>query len=284
MPSIQSLLRGSLFAGLALSAPAALAEPVADLVSKLPPHVTEAQVIKIGAPRTVPPHIFMQGNELQGIAVELSKAMEPLLGVSFEFLDMQWPGIIPGLQSGGIDLSMAMMSYKEERKELFNMIPYINDRTALLVMVDGTPFAGTDQDLCGKKIGAVQATWFVDLVVGADKRCKEAGLPAIEIMQYSANSGVLAAIQSYAVDGWLHTAVELSAVAASFGDQAKVVAIEGPEWAVGALTISADKSQLGLAEALLGAMNILKADGTYDAILQKHHIKDLGFDSFAINP
>ena len=255
-----------------------------ELAVKLPAHVTSEGVIKIGSPRTVPPHIFMVGNDLSGIAVDLTKAMEPILGVPFEFLDMQWPGIIPGLQSGSIDLSMAMMSYKEDRKELFNMIPYINDRVSLLTMRDGTEFDGTDQGLCGKRIGTVQASWFVDLAQAANKRCTDAGLAEVEVMQYSANSGVLAAIQSSAVDGWLHTAVELSAVAASLEDRGQIIAIEGPDWQTGALTIATAKSETGLAEALQGAMTILKENGTYDEILAKYHVKDMGFDAFAINP
>ncbi len=275
----------ALAAGLLLGASGlASAQVVAELADKLPDTVKESKVIKVGAPQTIPPHVFLQDGQMTGVAVDLARAMEPILGVTFEFQDMQWPGIIPGLQSGSIDVSMGIISFKEDRKEILNMMPYIKDAISLLVPTANTDITSDDKTLCGKRVGAVQASWFVDLAVGASERCTAAGLPAIEVQQYSNNAGILAAFQSGSVDAWLHTAVELLAIKATLEGSAKLVDLAGPDWATGAITMSTSKDQLGLAEALDGAMDQLVADGTYKKILDKYTVGELAVEAVDINP
>lgn len=262
----------------------AFADVDAELVAKLPDSIRESKVIKVGTPRTIPPHVYLKDDQLTGVAVELADAMEPILGVTFEFQDMQWPGIIPGLQSGAIDLSMGMISFKEDRKEILNMMPYIKDAVSLLVSAENTDITGDEKTLCGKKVGAVQASWFVDLATAASTRCEEAGLPKLEVLEFANNAGVLSAFQSRSVDAWLHTAVELVAVKTALEGTAKMVDLEGSDWATGNITLATGKEQLGLAEAIDGAMNKLIADGTYKAILDKYTVGELAVDSIMINP
>lgn len=262
----------------------ALAQAVDALVAKLPDSVKSAGVIKVGAPQTIKPHVFLDGDKLTGVAVDLANEIGPMLGVKFEWVDMQWPGIIPGLQSGAIDLSVGMISYKPDRKEILNMIPYINDANSLLVASTNTDITEDDQSLCGKKVGVVQASWFLDLATAASKRCTDAGKPAIEILQYSANAGVQAAFQSGSIDAWLHTAVELVAIRQALGDSAKIVNLGGDNWKTGAITMSTSKDQQGLAEALQGAMQKLVDDGRYKAILDKYSVGDLAIPTMTINP
>ncbi|MDF0601264.1 transporter substrate-binding domain-containing protein [Psychromarinibacter sp. C21-152] len=277
-----ALAIGALIAGTWQTA--AVAEPDADLVAKLPEQIVESGVIKVGAPRTIPPHVYLEDNELTGVAVELAHAMEPILGVTFDFRDMQWPGIIPGLQSGAIDLSMGMISFREERKEILNMMPYIKDAISVLVPVDNTDITSDDTTLCGKRVGAVQASWFVELANGAADRCEEAGLEKLTIQQYSGNAGVLAAFQSGAVDAWLHTAVELTAIIVALDGQAKLVNMEGDNWKTGNLTIATGKAHSDLAEAIDGALDQLVENGTYQEILDKYDVGALALESIEINP
>ncbi|MFE3838784.1 transporter substrate-binding domain-containing protein [Pseudogemmobacter sonorensis] len=286
MKEISGVSRRCAFAAAALFAlgSAALAESDPELVAKLPDSVKSSKTIRVGSPMTIPPHVYLEGQQLTGVAVDLSRALEPMLDVTFEFRDMQWPGIIPGLQSGAIDVSMGMISFREDRKEILNMIPYVNDALSLLIASENTEITGDEKTLCGKRVGVVQASWFYDLAEGASARCVEGGLPAVEVLQYSGNPGVLAAFQSRSIDAWVHTALELSAVERALDGTARIVNMEGDNWATGAITISTGKDQLALAEVLQAGLNKLIADGSYQSILEKHAVGTMGVETFSINP
>lgn len=249
---------------------AARAQPVAELHGKLPDDIKSSGVIKVGVPRTVPPHVFERNGELVGVAVDLAKEMEPILGVKFEWIDMQWPGIIPGLQSGSINVSMGMVSFKPERKEILNMIPYVRDGVSLLVNADQTDITDDPQTLCGHTVGAVQASSFVATIEGEDKKCVANGKPEIKLLQFSANSAVQAAFQAGNIDAWAHTTVELGAVVKALDGKAKMLSPRSEGWGAPAITISTAKDQAGLADAIQGALQVLVKDGKYKSILEKY--------------
>lgn len=262
------------------------AEPIAELHDKLPDQVKSSGVIKVGAPRTAPPQVFLQDGELTGIAVDLAKEMEPILGVKFEWNDMQWPGIIPGLQSGSIDLSMGMISFKPERKEILNMIPYVRDGSSVLVDVDRSDITDDPQTLCGHSVGAVQASNFVTIIEAQNEKCVASGKPAIKILQFAGNSAVQAAFQAKNVEAWVHTTVEMGAIVKALGGKAKMFTPESEGWTAPPVTIASAKDQLGLAEAIQGALQVLVKDGKYQSILAKYDNAQSAMDAseIVINP
>jgi polar amino acid transport system substrate-binding protein len=262
------------------------AQQVAELHDKLPDSVKSSGVIKVGAPRTIPPHVFLRDGQLVGIAVDLAKEMEPILGVKFEWNDMQWPGIIPGLQSGSIDVSMGMVSFKPERKEILNMIPYVRDGSSLLVDADRTDITDDPQTLCGQTVGAVQASNFVTILEAESQKCVANGKPEIKILQFSGNSAVQAAFQAKNVDAWIHTTVEMGSIVKALDGKAKMYTPKSEGWTAPPVTIAIAKDQSGLAEAIQGALQILVKDGRYKAAMETYDNGQSVMDSseIVINP
>src|SRR5882757_4112595 len=72
----------------------------------LPEAIKQSGIVKVAAPRQLPPNIYEEAGVLKGEAPDLMKAIEPILGVKFNFADVQWPGVLPGIQSGNYDMSI----------------------------------------------------------------------------------------------------------------------------------------------------------------------------------
>ena len=57
-------------------------------------------------PLSNPPYAYVDtdGKTLHGIAPDLSRSLEPLLGVKFRWVNTPFPGLMPGLQAHRFDM------------------------------------------------------------------------------------------------------------------------------------------------------------------------------------
>jgi polar amino acid transport system substrate-binding protein len=238
----------------------------------LPQRVKQSGVIRIGSPRTIPPEVFMRGAEIVGIAVDLSRAMEPILGVKFDWQDMQWPGIIPGLQGGSIDVSWGILSYLPERTKLLNIIPFQKDLIGMLVQPDASGITGSNDSLCGRKIAGLQGTSYVALTDEASSECVKEKKDPIKHQVYSNNGTALVAFQSKNVEGFITSYYSALDYNKGSGGRYKVVALK--ELNAAPVSIATAKSENGLADAIEGALQILVKDGTYQNIMNKYGMSE----------
>ena len=242
--------------------------PAASLHDMLPKRVQDSGVIKVGSPKTFPPDVFLKGDQLVGIAVDMSRAMEPILGVKFDWQDMQWPGIIPGLQSGSIDLTWGILSYLPERAKMLNMIPFQKDLIGALVQPNVKNFTGANNDLCGLKVAGLQGTSYVALTNGVSDECVKQNKAAIQHQIYSNNGTALVAFQSRNVEVLItsyYTAVDYNK---GSNGQYKVVPLYGMTAAP--ITIATAKSEDKLADAIDAALTVLVKNGTYQKIMTSY--------------
>ena len=99
-----------------------------------------------------------------GFDIELWETIAKKLGLSYKFQPMDFNGIIPGLQSGQVDVGIAGMTIKPERAEVVDFSdPYFDAQQALLVR-KGSGIRSLD-DLRGAE-PAVNAQALRDLLDG----------------------------------------------------------------------------------------------------------------------
>lgn len=261
-----------------------VAQQVDELHNKLPDSIKASGIVRVGSPRTIAPQVFLEGDKLVGIAVDLATAMEPILGVKFEWIDMQWPGIIPGLQGGSIDASMGIISFKQDRKDILNMIPFVQDQLGYLVPAGVEGVTEDPQSLCGRPVGAIQGSIFTATVEAEGAKCVANGKANIDLKQFASNAAVIAAFQAKNIDAWAHTTIELHAAEENLGEGAQLYLANG--WSLPPSTISTSIDQKELAEAILGALHILVDNGEYATILTRYGNGDGALDKaqIAINP
>ena len=119
---------------------------------------TETKKIVIGTNAEFAPfEYYDEDGSITGFDAELMEMIMTLLGYDFEIISIDFDALLPALESGKIDLSIAAMTITEERKNnaLFSD-PYFNASQKIIVPVDST--AVMPEDLAGKKIGVQLGT------------------------------------------------------------------------------------------------------------------------------
>ena len=280
----RTILAAAVAAAAVLVCGAASAQQNEELHAKLPERIKSAGVIKVGAPRTIQPQVFLKDGQLTGLAVDLADAMGPILGVKFEWQDMQWPGIIPGLQSGSIDASLGIMSYLPERTKFLDMIPYMNDLVGVIAAPDVKGIGEDPMSLCGRKIGGIQGTNYVTYTDEASKECVKAGKPAIDHKVYANSGSVLTAFRAGNVEAFITSYAEATTIAKTSNRKDQVHPLTS--WQSPPTVIATSNKEKGLAEALQGAMATLEKNGEYQKILDKYDLgaNALPADKVVINP
>ena len=100
---------------------------------------------------------FNEEGEIDGFDADLMEMIMTVLGYDFEIISIDFDALLPALESGRIDLSIAAMTITEERLEnaLFSA-PYFNASQKIIVGVDSE--VSTFSELNGKKIGVQMGT------------------------------------------------------------------------------------------------------------------------------
>ncbi len=254
------------------------------LADLLPQSIKDAGVVTIVSPQNVPPNIFVEGSELKGEAVDLIRAIEPVLGVKFEFIDLQWPGVIPGIQAGNYDMSIGVMSYKPEREEILDMIVYRSNVSGILARSEVADAIQVPSDLCGRVVAAVQGSVLLQQLETESAACVAGGKTAITIMNYPTTSLAMVALKSGSVEAYPASTGELAYAAQS--SNGELVVRHFDEWQGNPQAAAVSKDEPGLADAIAGALQQLHDNGEYLEILKKYNLESsaIAKDEIVVNP
>jgi len=99
-----------------------------------------------------------------GFDVEFWDAIAKEMNLEYTLQPMDFNGIIPGLQSGNIDVAVAGMSVKSKREEVIDFtFPYYKAGLVIMVRSDNTDIMSME-DFPGKVIATKQGTSTVDFL------------------------------------------------------------------------------------------------------------------------
>lgn len=111
----------------------------------------------MGCSADYPPFEFQKNGEIIGSDVDLAKAICEKLGYELEIKDMEFSGLIAGLNSGGIDFAMSGMAVTEERvKRVDFSQQYYEPKFAMLYRKD--TMVDDVKKMKGRKIGVQLGT------------------------------------------------------------------------------------------------------------------------------
>jgi len=98
-----------------------------------------------------------EGNYV-GFDVDMWTAIADKLGIAYDLQPMDFNGIIPGLQSGNIDVAVAGMSVTGKREKVIDFsYPYYKAGLIIMVRADNTDI-GKLEDISGKVVATKQGT------------------------------------------------------------------------------------------------------------------------------
>lgn len=119
----------------------------------------------VGTDTNFPPFEFKDPDtgKHTGFDVELWDAIAKEIGVEYDLQPMDFNGIIPGLQTGQLDVGIAGMTIKPERAKVIDFADgYYNSGLVILVREDNND-VNKIEDLAGKVIATKLATTSADL-------------------------------------------------------------------------------------------------------------------------
>ncbi|MDQ8032763.1 glutamine ABC transporter substrate-binding protein GlnH [Bordetella genomosp. 1] len=110
------------------------------------------------------PFEFKQGSTYTGFDIELWEAIAKELNLKYKLQPMDFNGIIPGLQTRNIDVALAGITIRDDRKKVVDFSdPYYESGLAILVSEkDNTIKAAAD--LAGKSVAVKTGTATVDFL------------------------------------------------------------------------------------------------------------------------
>lgn len=108
-----------------------------------------------------------------GFDIDMWNAIAEEAGLAFKLQPMDFNGIIPGLQTGNIDVAVAGMSVKSKREEVIDFsLPYYKAGLVILVRADENGIQSIE-DFAGKIIATKQGTSSVDFLKEQAPKMKE---------------------------------------------------------------------------------------------------------------
>jgi polar amino acid transport system substrate-binding protein len=240
------------------------------LAAMVPQSVTADGKLIFGTDASYAPNEFTapDGTTIIGMDVDLGTAVAQKLGLTPEFQNSAFSGIIPGIDGGKYEAGISSFTINPERVKTVDMVSYYSAGTSLAVKA-GNPDGITPDNLCGKTVGVQAGTVQVDDVAARTKACTDAGQPAIQVTELQAQTDVTLALTSNRIVAMLaDSPVAAYAVTTTQG----AIEVVGQPYDTAPYGVVLKKGQGDYPKAVQGAIQALITDGTYKAILDKWNV------------
>ena len=207
---------------------------------------------------TFPPYEYMEGDQYQGIDIEIAQAIAEELGMTLEIQDVEFGSIVGGVQSGKFDIGMAGLTVTDERKQSVNFSNTYATAKQVVIVTEGSSIASVD-DLSEKtRIGVQQDT------TGDIYTTDDYGEDAIT--RYNRGADAVQAL----VAGKVDCVVIDSEPAKAFVEANDGLKILDTEYVEEEYAICVAKDNDELLNQINDALDKLKSNGTIDEIVAKY--------------
>ena len=204
-------------------------------------------------------------DELVGYDVEIAQKIAEKLGVSVNFVEGEWDGLLAGLDDGRYDIMVNGVGIAPDREEKYNFsTPYAYNRTAVLVRGDYDEI-GSMEDLNGKRTAntisstyAAIAEQYGATVTGVDDLNQ-----TIELLLSGRIDATLNAEVVFADYQKAHPEADIKI--AAYSDDVERVAIP----------VRKGDDAATLLQAINDALAEMAADGTLTALSEKYFATDI---------
>ena len=229
------------------------------------------KVLKVGSTPTGIPFTFLdtKNNTIEGVMVDLIKAIGNDAGFKVEIEGMQFSTLIPSLTSNKIDIIAAAMYITAPRKEVIDFSgPVYTYGEGLVVPKSDAKAYTTQDDLKGETVGAQVGTAFVDAL-------KKSGLFA-DVKAYDTIPDILRDVNTGRLKAG-YADYPILAYNLKQGGFPEVRLVDGYKpVTVGSVGIGVRKGETALLGKINASLAKLKANGTIEKILDKWGLKAQG--------
>ncbi|CCM76825.1 glutamine ABC transporter substrate-binding protein GlnH [Rhizobium mesoamericanum] len=203
------------------------------------------------------PFEFKQGDQYVGFDIDLWDAVAKDIGVSYSLQPMDFNGIIPALQTKQVDVGLAGITIKDERKKVIDFSDGYYDSGFLLMVPTDSKIAGP-ADLKGKTLAIKTGTSAADYA--------KANFKDTELRQFPNVDNAYMELQTGRVDAAMHDTPNVLYYIKTAG-AGKVKAV-GEQMMAQQYGIAFPKGS-ELVAKVNASLAKLKDNGTYTAIYKK---------------
>ncbi|MEU4926749.1 ABC transporter substrate-binding protein [Streptomyces yokosukanensis] len=265
----------------------------APLAGKLPKDIRDKGKIEVGSDIAYAPVEFKDssGNAV-GLDPDLAAAMGKQLGVTLEFQNGTFDGLLTGLRSGRYDIAMSAMTDNKNRQqgvdpdtgkkvgEGVDFVDYLTAGVSIYTRKGDTQGINGWSDLCGKKIAVERGTVSNDLAKQEAKKCPSGKKLTIEPFDDDQQSQTR--LRSGGVDA-ASSDFPVAAYAVKTSGGGKDFQLVGQQVEAAPYGIAVSKKATQLRDALQAAMNAVIKSGEYQKILEKWGAQDGAVKESVIN-
>ncbi|WP_458097868.1 ABC transporter substrate-binding protein [Roseomonas sp. WA12] len=273
----QALRRRDILAGLAGATALSVAPRASLAQAKIaPPNIIKPGTLVMSINPTLPPLQFVNDRgELQGMRVELGNMIARALGLTPEYVRIEFSAMVPGLAAKRWDMINTGIFWTEERSRLMYMVPYEQAAVSFLVSKGNPLRIGKWEDLSGRAVGVELGGVEEMRTREVDRMLLAAGKPGLQIRTFNNFGEAFQALRARQVDA----ATSIDATAMFWqerGDFTRAIAGLFPQTATFAF------ANRTLAQEVVGVLNGLKRDGSYDTMLDRYGVLKMAEAEFSI--
>ncbi|HWF36515.1 MAG TPA: ABC transporter substrate-binding protein [Solirubrobacteraceae bacterium] len=244
---------------------------VASIAAQVPASIKHKGTLTVAADATYAPNEFIapDGHTVEGMDVDLVKALGAVMGLKMNVVNQTFDSIIPGIQAGKYDLGASSFTDTKARQKVVDFVTYFSAGTSFYTKAQGGTPVGTLASLCGHTAAVEAGTTEQTDATAQSKKCKAAGKPAVTVLSYPNQNDVNLAVQSGRAQlGMADSPVAAYAVKRSNG----LLKLVGQPYGTAPYGLALPK-HAGMAKPVLAALKALMANGTYTKILAKWGIQ-----------
>ncbi len=237
----------------------------------VPPAIQNAGKLVFCSDISSPPIEFMDANnQPTGSDIALGNAIAAQLGLQATWSNIPFSGLIPALQAGNCDAILSQLFDKPARREVINLVDYMNSSQSILVASGNPKHIQSLSDLSGLKVAVEDGTTIQSLLTTQNNTFKAANKPLISIVVFPKDTDALQQLQIGQVDAYGTT---LETAAYYITKSPNTFEVAGKPFGQILTGIGIVKTNTALTAAIQTAFNAVKASGTYLQILTQFGIQ-----------
>ena len=224
----------------------------------------EAGKLHMSTNAAFPPYeMTTDAGGFEGIDVEVAAAIANKLGLELVVDDMSFDAALTAVQTGQSDIAMAGITVNPERQEVMDFSDSYATGVQVIIVKEDSPIATVDDLASAEMIGTQKATTGY---IYCSYTPENGGYGEDHVTAFE--TGALAVMAL--VNGQVDAVVIDNEPAKSFVAENEGLKILDTEFAVEDYAIGFAKGNTALLEAVNAAMAELKADGTFQGIVDKY--------------
>ena len=227
--------------------------------------IKEKGVITVATGTYVPFEFRDDDNNSVGFDIDFARYIADKLGVEMEVTDMEFQSIVPSIQNGEYDFSIAAMYKTEERCEVVDMSKSYCDSGMILAVKEGTEYETSVTSLAdcgGLKVAVKEGATSCKV---AESFMEENPEVSYEIVQYKDTVGCVSDLLAGRVDVVVNDLLNQKELSKEY--EGTVIVCEPFTHAENAIAVQKGKEDL--LAFINSCIDDYYEDGTYDALWDK---------------